>query len=381
MNLRTLSIFIHLDIHFYKNQLKILTDNISKRFLNNITFHFYMPNKLNLFYPKNSELIIQKDLSYFLKIRDHRMYSGFLDYINKKKIDLSIIYRLEYPEFLLSDLNFFKKINSKIFIISWAYELNNKSEARSNLFVDLIKNQNITKCIIPSILGKDSTGPKYFEKKFNLIKKKIIKISEIRFYKPINYNKNFCRKKINLQTKKFVLLFFGQPFFGKGFDIFIKLIKSYKKKNILFYIQTPLKNINFDIKKLNQINKYKNLVFKNKSVNSNLVKYIYGAADAVCIPYKKTYTYGTSSVFFESILFSRPVIVPNFNPFRNILKKFKLGVLFESEDLKSLKKNLDKLVDGFDYNSFKEDRELYINYTDDYKLFIDTIEDEFKSLE
>ena len=123
------------------------------------------------------------------------------------------------------------------------------------------------------------------------------------------------------------------------------------------------------------------MVFKNKSVNSNLVKYIYGAADAVCIPYKKTYTYGTSSVFFESILFSRPVIVPNFNPFRNILKKFKLGVLFESEDLKSLKKNLDKLVDGFDYNSFKEDRELYINYTDDYKLFIDTIEDEFKSLE
>lgn len=378
MKTKTISIFIHLDIHYYKNQLKVLTDNIIKRFSNNIEFHFYMPNKLNLFYPRNSKIIIQKDLSYFLKMRDHRMYTGFINYIDKKKINLAIIYRLEYPEFLLSDLNYFKKVNSKILIISYAYELNNKSQARSDLFVQLLKNKNITKCIIPSILGKYSSGPKYFEQKYNLIKNKIIKISEFKILNPINYNKKFCRKKIKLSTNKFVLLFLGQPFFGKGFDIFLELIKFNNNKEILYYIQTPLKNLNFQIKNLKKIKKYKNVIFKKKPVNYNLIKYIYGAADAVCIPYRKTYTYGTSSVFFESISLARPVIVPNFNPFKNILKKFKLGVHFESENVLSLKKSLDSLIDNFDINRFMVDRKKYINFTDDYSRFIDEIESELK---
>ncbi len=225
-------------------------------------------------------------------------------------------------------------------------------------------------------MGNLSTGPKYFEKKFKIIKNKVIKISEFKFFSPINYNKNFCRKKLNLNTKKFVLLFLGQPFFGKGFDIFLNLIKSCKNKNILFYIQTSLKNINFEIKDLNKISRYKNVIFKKKSVNSNLIKYTYGAADAICIPYRKTYTYGTSSVFFESILFSRPVIVPDFNPFKDIMKDFKLGVTFKSENLKSLKKNLNVLTKNFDYHSFKKDRERYINFTNDYIKFIDAIHDE-----
>ena len=363
---KIISIYIHLDELFYKSQLKILTDSLNKKFSNKLFFNFYMPKKLKLSYPKNSNKIIQKDLNYFCKIKDHRMYSGFINYINNEEVDVAIIYRLDYPEFLLRDLKFFKKINSKIVIFSYGYELINKSPSRSDLFIDLIKNKNISKCVVSSILGINSIGPDYFEKKYNSIKKKIIKVSEFRSLRPRNLNRDLCRKKININSKKFIILYLGQPYYGKGFDIFMKLIKIFNNKKILFYIQTNLKNINFNLKNLNKLNKHKNVIFKKKLVKFNLIKYIYGAADLVCIPYRHYYKYGTSSIFLESVLSSRPVIVPNFNPFKNVLEKFKLGHYFENENVKSLKKSINYIFNDFDKIKFMEERKKYLKFTNDY---------------
>jgi glycosyltransferase involved in cell wall biosynthesis len=327
-----------------------------------------MPRKLNLDYPKNSNKIIQKDLSYFCKTKDHRMYTGFLNYIKNNKADIAIFYRLDYPEYLLSDLKFFKKINSKIVIFTFGYELISKSPARSDLFVDLIKNKNISKCIVASILGANSSGPDYFEKKFNLIKKKIIKVSEPRSLslKTKNLNKCLSRKKLKIKSKKFIILYLGQPYYGKGFDLFIKLIKIFKDKNILFYIQTNLKNINFNIKGLDNLNKNKNVILRQKLIKYNLIKYVYGAADAVLLPYRKFYKYGTSSIFLESILSSRPVIVPNFNPFKDILKKYKIGVLFNSENIKSMRRSVNYIFDNYNNFNFIEQKKKYLEFTDDY---------------
>lgn len=363
---KIISIYIHLDELFYKTQLKIFTDSLNKQFNNKLIFNFYMPRKLNLFYPKNSNKIIQKNLNYLCKVKDHRMYTEFLNHIKNIKADIAIIYRLDYPEFLLSDLKFLKKTKSKIIIFSFAYELINKSPARSDLFIELIKNKNIVRCIIPSILGANSTGPEYFEKKINLIKRKIIKVSEFRCLKPHNLDKNLCRKILKIRTKKFIILYLGQPYYGKGFDIFLKLVKNFKNKKILFYIQTNLKNVNFDIKNLDKIKKNKNIIFRKKLVKYNLIKFIYGAADAICIPYRKYYEYGTSSIFLESILSSRPVIAPDFNPFKNILQKFKIGVLYKNQNIKSLKKSINYIFKNYDNLNFVKDRKNYLEFTNDY---------------
>ena len=364
---KIISIYMQFDGLFYKSQFKILTDSLNKEFNNNLIFNFYMPRKLNLNYPKNSNKIIQKDLSYFYKIKDHRMYTGFLNYIKNNKTHIAIFYRLDYPEYLLSDLKFFKKINSKIVLFTFGYELISKSPARSDLFVELIKNKSISKCIVASILGANSSGPDYFEKKFNLIKKKIIKVSEPRslsFKK--NLNKCLSRKKLKIKSKKFIILYLGQPYYGKGFDLFIKLIKIFKDKNILFYIQTNLKNINFKIKSLDKLSKYKNVILRQKLIKYNLIKYVYGAADAVLLPYRKFYKYGTSSIFIESIISSRPVIVPNFNPFKDILKKYKLGFLFNSENINSMKKSVNNIFNNYNNSNFTAQRKKYLEFTDDY---------------
>jgi glycosyltransferase involved in cell wall biosynthesis len=158
----------------------------------------------------------------------------------------------------------------------------------------------------------------------------------------------------------------GQPYYGKGFDLFIKLIKIFKDKNILFYIQTNLKNINFNIKGLDNLNKNKNVILRQKLIKYNLIKYVYGAADAVLLPYRKFYKYGTSSIFLESILSSRPVIVPNFNPFKDILKKYKIGVLFNSENIKSMRRSVNYIFDNYNNFNFIEQKKKYLEFTDDY---------------
>ena len=149
-----------------------------------------------------------------------------------------------YPEFFYNDLSFKKKIKTKFILQDQSLSLIRFSEVRSNVVVKLIKHPNVKKFILDTLNGKDGIGPKYFEDKVKRLKSKIIRWHQWRDSEPKILDKNICAKKLNLSNKKFTVLFFGFPFYGKGIDIFISAIK-HLNKDFQFIISSNLKLINF----------------------------------------------------------------------------------------------------------------------------------------
>ena len=314
-----------------------------------IFFHFFMPYKINFNFPKEYKIIIHPKLNYYFKTADCRMYSIFLSYLINNKIDKAYICRTQFPEFFLNDLNYLKKLKTKIFLLFTAYELAHKwNLARSETVIKLIKHPLLCKSLIISCLGRESYGPQYFEKKLIKCKDKFVKIADPIFLqrkKKFNLkSKTFCRKKLRIPAKDFIVLYYGRPFFGKGFDIFLDTIKNCNKK-IKFLIVTYLKDINFTLSSNQKKMLYsKKVILINRYIKNSEISTILGAADIVCCPYKKSYTYGTSAVLLEALLAERPAIVPDFTPFNDFVNKYKFGLVYKAENLNSLKSTINKSI-------------------------------------
>ena len=151
-------------------------ENLSEK---KIFFHFFMPYKINFNFPKQYKIIIHPKLDYYLKTADCRMYNIFLSYLINNKIDKAYICRTLFPEFFLNDLNYLKKLKTKIFLLFSAYELAHKwNLVRSDTVIKLIKHPLLCKSFIMSCLGRESYGPQYFEKKLIKCKDKFVKIAD-----------------------------------------------------------------------------------------------------------------------------------------------------------------------------------------------------------
>jgi glycosyltransferase involved in cell wall biosynthesis len=366
--MKKIAIYVESDLYFLRFQInRLISEILSKE---KVKFFFYLPKKLNFNYPVNSNICVNKNFDYYLKNSDHRMYYDFLLYLIKNKINTAVMHKILYPEFLLNDLSFLKKkIKTKIILNVWGNELTNKSISRSNVITELLKNKIIYKYNIQSIAYTYIKFPDYFVNTIKKFNKKIELLPEPRHINSCDLNKNKCRKILNIPAQKHVILFFGMPYFGKGFDIFLQAIKSLPK-NILPFIVSDIKNVNF---KLNNEHRKillsKQIMFYNESVGHSTIKFIYGASDIVCIPYRKSYLYGTSSIFHESILSYRPVIAPDFPPFDDLIKKFNLGLLFKCGDYVSLRKKIIESIFFFEKeNKFKNNCKTYIDFTEEKGL-------------
>lgn len=290
------------------------------------------------------------------------MYQSFLKFCKSNKIHYAFIPRLNYPEFFYNDLIFNRKIKTKFILQDQSFSLIRFSEIRSNVVIKLIKHRNVKKFILDTLNGKKGMGPKYFENKVKKIKSKIIRWHQWRDSEPRILDRDDCLKKLNLSNKKFTILFFGFPFYGKGIDIFISAIK-YLNKDFQFIISSNLKliNFNYDLNILEKYKKNKRVKIIEKYVSIKKREQIFGAADLVCLPYRKSYAFQSSAVLTEAILFNKFYIAPNINPFRQFNQKYKnLGLLFNPEDIKSLVSAILKSKKILPLKKYKKDRIDYL---------------------
>jgi hypothetical protein len=90
---------------------------------------------------------------------------------------------------------------------------------------------------------------------------------------------------------------------------------------------------------------------------------LYKSVDAVILPYRRTYIYGTSGVLVNSAQAFKPILVPNIYPFADVIKKYKIGKTFLVEDNYNITKKINKLQELVKKKYFKKN--YFFNYLND----------------
>jgi glycosyltransferase involved in cell wall biosynthesis len=333
----------------YDGFMKIYINNIVKSLLKQ-KFKIFLYHKSNVKI-KYTHCIVQKELEYFLKMHDPRIYEKLFLFAKKQGIYRIFIPRFSFPEYLYSSI-ISAKYKCKIYLSTFAFELFSKSISRLTILKKLLLEKNIKGLIIHSVLNKYLEIPKKFLINKN-IQKKIIFVSEPKYHS----DKKFLDIK-KRKSNNFKILYFGNFFYGKGLDILIKSTKGISK-NIKIIIAGNGKTLNFSLK----IKKYKNIKIFNKYFSDKEMYELYKSVDAVILPYRRTYIYGTSGVLVNSAQAFKPILVPNIYPFADVIKKYKIGKTFLVEDNYNITKKINKLQELVKKKYFKKN--YFFNYLND----------------
>jgi glycosyltransferase involved in cell wall biosynthesis len=178
--------------------------------------------------------------------------------------------------------------------------------------------------------------------------------------------KHRCRKLLNLNKDKKIVLYIGGFDYSKGPDIFCGAIELLQEeKNIQFILAGNMTASSFDFDK----NKYSGLsvLFDDRYLEEELIAQYLISSDLVVLPYRKYYENSTSGVLVQSCLAKVPVLVPDISPFKQTVEKEEIGLTFECESEKSLSNEIlnylssGKLFSGFERYLLKiEDWDLRI---------------------
>lgn len=274
----------------------------------------------------------QKDLSYFVKVKDTRIYEKVLDYCFDNDVDLLYIVYLFNVEYLLAELTArisMKKFKTRIvFGTDWRYFT--LSDARTIASATLM--QYVWRVVVLS--NSKAAYPGKLCKEFFENNPKIV-VTYSPFYANIKLrSKEKSRKKLDLPPDKFIFLFFGAMHYGKGLDILVKAFKKADIRNSLLYVVSAktLLNFDFDFRELDA----DNIVWRSGETKDNQLSNVFASCDVVVLPYRKSYINSGSSVLTQSSQAHRPVIMSAYPPCQEVVLKYKLGVLFESESVSGL---------------------------------------------
>ena len=158
---------------------------------------------------------------------------------------------------------------------------------------------------------------------------------------------------------KFKVSYLGRIKESKGINVLIESIKFLPNNIEIFIAGEP--DIEYDINKLNNLNTDIGFLSEEK-----MDKY-FKESDLIVLPYTKSYEHGHSSLLPQACQYNKKVIVPDFFPFNEIIKKFSIGELFEAENPKSL---ADTII-----NCSKNDYLEYLKNNDLYDLIKEILND------
>jgi glycosyltransferase involved in cell wall biosynthesis len=286
---------------------------------------------------------------YLFKIRHYQMYEGFLDYAEKTRPDIVWFDNLlSVPEYLLSELEVRPDFGKRIVFI-FAYRESYKSKARANVIARLIDKPQVRFAILESFIGPEMIPPKnIIDAKLDFNKLKIIYDKVNEEPEVLRRDKTESRLKYGLPLGKFIVLFFGRMTHSKGIDLLVKAFDKLGPEYHLFVKAKPVYlDFDFDVEK--ELRHKPNITFIEEHTPQEELGYVYSACDIAAIPYRWTYTYGSSGIPMQAAMAGRPIIAPKAYPFDYFIDKFKLGYTCELD-------NIDSLVDAIqriraDYDS------------------------------
>ena len=267
--------------------------------------------------------------------RHFQMYSNVLNYAEGIGADLLWFDNLlSVPEYLLAELRARPNYKPKVAFM-FSFRESYKSKARAKVLKDLIDMPQVKFALIESLLGDKIIPPdNWLELNPNMNKCKFIYDRINEELQELKKDKKESREKYGLPLDKFILLFFARITYGKGIDILAEAMKQLP--DVFLFVKASTIGNDFIWFAHEVFNKMPNVKFIDDWTPQEELGYVYSSCDVVITPYRKTYTYGTSGIPCQAILADRLCIVPNIYPIDEYSKKFKLGPIFESENIDSL---------------------------------------------
>jgi glycosyltransferase involved in cell wall biosynthesis len=302
---------------------------IFKEYLTSNPFHNLIAENIRQF--MGDECLIwdssyQKNYEYFTKTKDSRMYEAILDYCQENNVEYLHIAFLTNPELFLAELDYrdgYREIRTKIsFAMDW--RLVEISRSRQFVVSQILKRPYIDKMFIHSSLGGESQYMGDIETDFFLNCSKIVK-----YYNPI-YVSDIKPLSRNRTTDKFVFLFFGAMYYGKGIDILCQAMKLVDR-DILLRIVSGEDRFNFEMDK--SLLEQPNIIWEKRNIENSEMSEIFADCDAFVLPYRLTYFNCASSVLVQACQAHKPVIMPKITPFKEVMVDFNIGCSFRVEDI------------------------------------------------
>jgi len=294
--------------------------------------------------------------------KHYQMYTNALN--KAEEIGADIIFfdnLLNCPEYLLAELEVRPNYKPKVAFL-FAMRESYKSLARANVLGKLVNMPQVKVALIESAIGKELDPPdnwKQINPKMDKCRYIFDRINE----DPIEFKKDklLARIKYGIPNDKFVLLFFGRLTFSKGIDVLAKAMEKVDD-DVLLFITARSFFLDFDFDPHTVFDKMRNVKFVDRLIENDELGDVYSSCDAAVIPYRWTYTYGTSGIPFQAAMADRPFISPDIYPISAFTQKFRLGPTFIREDVDSLveaihytKNNYNNIIKSARFKEFLKD--------------------------
>jgi glycosyltransferase involved in cell wall biosynthesis len=282
--------------------------------------------------PEPIEITTVTDSTYLLSSGSHRAYSSFFDFLASSNFDRIVIPRLRNPEFFILEI-IARKIEGKFSIAFYGINEVLSSTVRRHVISQFLSRNLENKILIHSNswwLGQSELGSIFPNSKSQI---KIV--ADPIYDNPDLFILDKPQKGEGKETDKhYSVLFFGKLFFGKGLDLLLDAFSTLPK-NIHLTIAGSGESINFDIN-VAEINRLPNVTHLNRHIPEEEAIKLFSESDLICLPYRSSYTHGTSGVLVQAALARKPVCVPDITPFRDVVEKYGVGFVFAVEDSEDL---------------------------------------------
>lgn len=189
-----------------------------------------------------------------------------------------------------------------------------------------------------------------------LLNQRALKIANIKngnylgFIEP-RVPKKKCKKILGIDSKKKILLFFGQIKKVKALDTAIKALGVLKLKDPNVLLLVAGKVLKDDIEKykllIKELGVEKNVRLDISYIPPEKVKYYYYASDVILLPYRKIYF---SGVLFMSMSYGMPVVVSDLPAFKEFIKNGKNGIVFPVDDFRALAAGVLKITNNAQFS-------------------------------
>lgn len=159
--------------------------------------------------------------------------------------------------------------------------------------------------------------------------------------KPDIVDKSECRSRFGLSNEKKVVLFYGSIREQKGLDNLICALEGINDCQLLIAGNMPFGDSFDRYQKLIEHNKIDCIKFI-KFIPDEWTTYLFSACDFVCLPYK--YFFSQSGVLMQCIQYHKPVVISDVASFREIVEKFKIGLLCKPNDIYDLHSQVGQMI-------------------------------------
>lgn len=264
-------------------------------------------------------------------INYYSSYKKILKYIKLNKIN---VVHFQWFSFSPLDYYFYKKIKKYCRIVLTVHDI----KAFDSHFYDKIfykKTYNLPDAIIL----QTPHNLELFKKTYPMISEdKIYFTYHGHFLEYANIlDKKLACEKIEVDSKTFNFLFFGQLKKIKGVDVLLKAFGEFVKynHNCKLIIAGSLWHNSFDdYEKIIKENKLDEFVSCHiKYIPDELVDYYFSASDVVCLPYTELFQSGVVQLAYA---YKKPVISSNLDAFKEVINDNQTGFIFENKNDKDL---------------------------------------------